>query len=148
MKTIEKKEILIKNGTYNKNYGIVKKEGFVEGGFYDPMDIVQVRYEMIKDADHSGRTIEQVSTDYGYSRASYYHIRDNFEKGGLAALIPDKTGPKAARKLTKDLQEYITRYIVENPSASSSKIAGEIERTKGISISKRTIERFRYKKKL
>jgi len=143
-----KKEILIKNGTFNKNHDKVKREGFSEGGFYDPMDIVQVRYEMIKDADDSEKTIGQISSEYGYSRASYYHIKDNFDKGGIAALIPERTGPKEARKLTGDLREYIKEYTQRNPKASSSKIAAEIESVKGVTVSKRTIERFRYKKKL
>jgi len=143
-----KKDILIKNGTYNKNHGKVMKWKFREGGFYDPMDIVQVRYEMIKDAGGSGRTIKQVTDEYGYSRASYYHIKDNFDNGGMIALVPEKTGPKSARKLTDDLKEYITKYVEDNPSASSSRIAAEIERNKGITVSKRTVERFRSKKKL
>jgi len=145
---VEKKEILIKNGTYNKNHGKVTKERFREGGFYDPMDIVQVRYEMIKDADDGGTTIEQTTSEYGYSRASYYYIKDDFEKGGMVALVPEKTGPKAPRKLTNELQEYITTYIENNPSTSSSRIALDIENDKGVKVSKRTIERFRSKKKL
>jgi len=147
MVPMEKKEILIKNGTFNKNHEKVKREGFIEGGFYDPMDIVQVRYEMIKDVDNSGKTIEQISSEYGYSRASYYHIKDNFDKGGMTALIPEKTGPKEARKLTSDLQDYIKEYTQRDPKASSSKIAEEIESVKGVTVSKRTVERFRYKKK-
>ena len=142
-----KKETLIKNGTFNKNYGKVTNVSFRESGFYDPMDIVQVRYEMIKDINACGKTIEQVSSEYGYSRASYYHIKDNFDKGGIAALIPEKTGPRKARKLTPDLQEYINEFVGRNPSASSSKIAKEIERAKGVSVNKRTVERFRLKKK-
>lgn len=144
---MDKKDILIKNGTYNKNHDKVQKKAFQEDEFYDPMDVVQVRYEMIKDASGGGRAIEQVTSEYGYSRASYYHIMDNFKKGGMLALVPEKTGPKTARKLTDDLREYVTKYIEANPSASSSKIASEIQRNKGIAISKRTIERFRSKKK-
>ena len=147
MISIGKKELLIKNGTFNKNHNKVTSEGFSKGGFYDPMDIVQVRYEMIKDADNSGKTIGQVSSEYGYSRASYYHIKDSFDKGGMTALIPEKTGPKESRKLTSDLQEYIKEYIRRDPSVSSSKIAAEIKNVKGVTISKRTVERFRYKKK-
>lgn len=144
---INKKEILLTNGTFNKNHAKVTKANFRNGGFYDPMDIVQVRYEMIRDADVSTGTIEQVSNEYGYSRASYYHIRDNFENGGMAALIPDKTGPREPRKFTDEIQEYVNDYIGRNPSASSSQIADEIESSKGVTVSKRTVERFRHKKK-
>ena len=144
---IEKKEILMKNGTFNKNYKKVTEEKFSEGGFYDPMDIVQVRYEMIKETERGGKTIDRISNAYGYSRASYYHIRDNFNKNGMSALIPERTGPKDASKLTGDLREFINEYIGRAPSASSSKIAKAIEQSKGVSVSKRTVERFRRKKK-
>jgi len=142
-----KKDVLMKNGTYNKNHSKVKKEKFQEGGFYDPMDIVQVRYEMIKEAGDGGKAIEQVTGEYGYSRASYYHIKGDFDNGGMIALVPEKTGPRSPSKLTGDLQEYIANYVEGNPRASSSQIAMAIEQDKGVTVNKRTVERFRSKKK-
>ena len=145
---MEKKDILIKNGTYNKNHSKVKNERFREGGFYDPMDIVQVRYEMIKDAEDRGGAIGQATGEYGYSRASYYNIKDDFEKGGMTGLVPDKRGPKTPRKLTGDLQDFIKDYVKGDPSASPAKIAAAIEAARGVTVSKRTVERFFSKKKL
>ena len=47
---MSKKAILIENGTFNKNYKNVKISKFIDDRFYDPMDIAQVKYEMLKGA--------------------------------------------------------------------------------------------------
>lgn len=55
------------------------------------MDIVQVKYEMLKDAAVGTRGI---ADEFGFSRASFYKINDAFDSKGLSALVPEKTGPK------------------------------------------------------
>ena len=142
-----KKEILLANGTYNRKHEKVKNEKFFTHSFYDSMDIVQVKYEMLKDAAVGNRVIAQIADDYGFSRASFYKIKDAFDSKGLSALVPEKTGPKKPKKLTESHQEYIDRYVSEKPKASSNEIAMSLKKDKGIGISKRTVERYRSKKK-
>lgn len=142
-----KKEILLANGTYNRNHKKVKNEKFFTHSFYDSMDIVQVKYEMLKDAAVGNRGIAQIADDFGFSRASFYKIKDAFDSKGLSALVPEKTGPKKPNKLTESYQQYINRYVSEKPKASSSEIAMSLKKDKGIDISKRTVERYRSKKK-
>lgn len=144
---MDKKETLLGNGSFNKNYSKVKKAKFLEDSFYDPMDIIQIKYELIQDAKDARGGIEKITSDYGYTRASYYLIKAAFEKGGLAALAPGKTGPKTPYKLTLERQEHIERYISENPSANSAEVVADLLGSKGIKISKRTVERYRRKKK-
>ena len=146
-KSMSKKEVLKANGTYYGRYLSVKKRGFQVGGFYDPMDIVQVKYEMLRDAQDSGRTIGAVAEDFGFSRTAFYAIKEDFEENGLTALIPEKKGPKEQHKLTKVLQDFIDEYIVNHPKASAAEIAKAILREKGMEISKRTVERYKAKKK-
>lgn len=47
---MSKEDILKANGTYNRSHGKVTAEKFLTGGFYDPMDIIQVKYEMLREA--------------------------------------------------------------------------------------------------
>jgi transposase len=144
---LSKLEILKENGTYNKRHASVKKAEFMEGGFYDPRDIVQVKYEMLRDAEDSNRAISTVSGDFGFSRTAFYSIKESFEKNGITALFPDKPGPRQPHKLTKAVQELIEKHIETNPNASATEIAATIQREKGIQINKRTIERYTAKKK-
>ena len=142
-----KKEILITNGTFNKNHEKVKNIKFKTTPFYDPMDIVQVKYEMLKAAAEDVRGIARIADEFGFSRASFYNIKAVFDKEGLSAFVTGRTGPRKPYKLTDEYQEYIDRYISQNPKASSSEITEKLKKDKGIGISKRTVERYRNKKK-
>lgn len=142
----KKQDILQANGTFNKHYHTVKKIKFLEDDFYDPMDIIQVKYEMLRDAGDKGRSITEIAKDFGFSRAAYYVIKEAFEQQGMTALFPQKTGPKQPRKLTAELQIFIDEYRKLHPNAKILKIADAIFDEKGISISRRTIERYINKK--
>lgn len=141
-----KKEILRSNGTYNRRYSDVKKDKFLEGGFYDPMDIVQVKYEMLRDSEETGGTIKNAAEDFGFSRTAYYKTKEAFEQQGMAAFFPQKTGPKQPHKLTADLQGFIDDYRANNPRAGVVEITGAILEKRGVSVSRRTVERYIYKK--
>ena len=144
---MNKVDILKANGTYNRRHESVKEAKFTGDGFYDPRDIVQVKYEMLRDAQDSGRAIMEVSGEFGFSRTAYYNIKESFEQNGMSALVPEKPGPKQPHKLTESLQEYIEEYVALRPSASAAEIAAAIQREKGVKVSKRTIERHSAKKK-
>jgi len=145
---LSKKETLVSNGTYNKNYMKVKNKKFIEESFYDPMDIIQVKYEMLKDALYGNRSIMEIANEFGFSRASFYKIKNEFDKKGISAFIHDKVGPKEPYKLKDNFKEYIDKYIQNNPGVSSNEIAINLNKDKEVNISKRTIERYRSRKKL
>ena len=144
---MDKKDILKKNGTYNKNHSKVIREKFLTGGFYDPVDAMQVKYEMIRDADDADVNISHLSKEYGYTRTAFYNIKAAFSKGGMQALVPSKTGPKAATKLTAEVSADIAVYTTGHPGASAREIQEYLREEKGVAIGKRTIERHISKKK-
>jgi len=147
VKSLDKIEILISNGTYNKRYTTVKKAKFSVGEFYDPMDIVQVKYEMLREVQESDMSIGNIVSEFGFSRTAYYNIKESYDKNGMSSLIPEKTGPRHPHKLTSQLQNFIDEYTVAHPKASASEITAAIHGERGVSISKRTIERYISKKK-
>ena len=140
---MQKEDILMENGTFNKNHAKVTEQRFVDDDFYDPQDLVQVKYEMLRTANESGRNINEIAGRFGFSRAAYYKIKSSFEKGGISSFAPNKSGPKKARKLTREYQDFIDSYIAQNPNASSGKIAAAIQKERGLTISRRTVERYR-----
>lgn len=142
-----KKDILMKNGTYNKNHEKVTAPKFLEDTFYDPMDIAQVKYEMLKEVEKRGAAIADAASDYGFSRSAFYNIKEAFTKHGIKGLIPEKPGPRNPHKLTREYQELIDSYVADNPRISSSEVLERIKSDRGIQLSKRTIERYRAKKK-
>lgn len=143
-----KQEILIANGTFNKNYTKVRASYFVNDDFFDPRDIVQVKYEMLRMAQTSSKSIHEVADEFGFSRAGFYKTKSSFDSMGISALVPDKSGPRKARKLTEEHQLFIDEYLDKNPTASSESISRILHEERGLKISKRTVERYRSHKKL
>jgi len=140
---MSKQEVLLENGTFNRNYEKVREQRFADDDFYDAQDLVQVKYEMLRTAREAGRTVGDVADTFGFSRAGFYKIKTSFEKEGVSAFVPGKTGPKNALKLTSEHKEFIDRYLAENPKASSAELAAILKNERGLSISKRTVERYR-----
>ena len=140
---MSKQEILLENGTFNRNYGKVMEHRFISDNFYDPQDLVQVKYEMLRTSNETSRKIEEIAGKFGFSRAAFYKIKTSYEKEGISAFVPEKSGPKNARKLTKEHQEFIDSYLARNPGVSSGDMAAILYKERGLSISKRTVERYR-----
>ena len=145
---MNKKEVLKGNGTYNKNYKNVKTPKFIDDHFFDPMDIAQVKYEMLKEVERDGATITDAADNYGFSRTAYYNIKEAFSAQGIRGLIPEKPGPKNPHKLTRERQKRIDELVADNPGIGSSEIAELLNQESAIHISRRTVERYRAKKKL
>ena len=145
---MEKKDVLIENGTYNKHHKKVKNARFADSGFFDPMDMAQVKYEMLKEVEQNGASITDATEDFGFSRTAFYNIRDAFSKQGIKGLIPEKPGPRKPHKLTPECQGLIDGWILESPGISSGELTRRINESGSANVSKRTIERYRSKKKL
>lgn len=143
---MSKQDILLENGTFNRNHNKVTEQRFISDDFYDPRDLAQVKYEMLRTARESEGSIEDITVRFGFSRAGYYKIKNSFEKEGLSAFVSNKTGPQNAWKLTKKHQRFIDSYLLENPDASSGDIASILKAERGLTISKRTVERYRNRK--
>ena len=81
------------------------------------------------------------------SRESIYKNKAAYEAGGLQALIPQKTGPKGAHKLTEKGRSFLDAYVAENPSASASEMNAKMREQTGIAVHNRTVERYLSKKR-
>src|SRR5205809_6192547 len=72
----------------------VHDEFFHDSEFFDPHDLVQVKYEMLRRVQKDGNPVSQAAATFGFSRPSFYQAQAAFEQAGLAGLIPHKRGPK------------------------------------------------------
>lgn len=109
--------------------------------FFDPQDIVQVKYELLRRVQIEGVSVTDAAKSFGCSRLFFYRTRDEFEKLGLSGFIPQKRGPRQAHKLTSNVMKFINERIQENPSSSSVQLRSAIEETFGVSVHTRSIER-------
>ena len=120
----------------------VKDKAFLEGApFFDARDLVQVKYEMLRQVKKEKRSVTDVASSFGFSRPSFYQARDAFEQRGFPGLLPKKPGPVHSHKLGNEVMEFIDKIIVDNGSVTSKELAEMIGKKYGISVHPRSVER-------
>ena len=136
-----KTEALLEEGTLNPAPEKVGDPKFRAGEFFDPRDLVQVRYEMLRRVSSDDLSVAQVATEYGVSRPTYYQARASFDEAGLAGLLPKKRGPRGPHKLQGDLLAFVEERIVPGKPLRARELAKLIHKTFSIEVHPRTIER-------
>jgi len=136
-----KRWALDQNATLNKNADKVTDPKFKNIAFFDPDDIVQVKYEMLRSAQKDGTGIQQASRSFGFSRITFYKTGKAFKKNGLAGLIPQKKGPRRAHKLSEEVMEFVGQLIEQKPGIKSAGIRQEIKNRFDLTVHRRSIER-------
>lgn len=86
---------------------------FRNSAFFDPNDLVQVKYEMLRSVQHDERRVVEAAQAFGFSRPVFYVTRDLFKREGLPGLLPHKRGPKRPHKLTDDALAVLASVVHE-----------------------------------
>lgn len=134
-------EWLKESGTFYREAVNVKDELFLEYDFFDPYDLLQVKYEMVRRVERDNWTVTEASKSFGFSRTSFYQTQRAIAEEGLGGLGPRKRGPKAAHKLTGDVMQFIEESINEDSTLRAPKVAELVEERFGFKIHPRSIER-------
>jgi transposase len=119
----------------------VTDELFLTHEFFDPQDLVQVKYEMLRRVQSEGQAVSQSAAHFGFSRPSFYQAQAAFQQGGLPALMPQKRGPKKAHKLTAEVLALVRQAQQEDPSLRPAALALLVKNKYGITVHPRSIER-------
>jgi len=145
MKTEKKtaKSKRLKNeGVLHPNPDKVQAGLFAGNEFFDPHDLVQVKYEMLRCVRKEKCSVRGAARMFGLSRPSFYQARSQFEKEGVAGLLPRKRGPKEAHKLTEDVRSFVKERLKETPGKISwENLSQEINKQFTKKIHPRSIER-------
>jgi transposase len=144
-----KLEALREQGTLNPRPREVTDPMFATDGFFDPRDLVQVKYEMLRRVQSEGHSVTGAATAFGFSRPSFYQALSAFEEGGLAGLVPHKRGPKQAHKLTDEVVVFIVETRQKQPHVRTAELVRLIQERFGAKVHPRSIERslLRHQKK-
>jgi hypothetical protein len=81
------------SGTLNLRAQRVQDRLFLEEDFFDPEDLPQVKYEMLRRVQKEAMPIGTAAASFGFSRPSFYKALEDFAREGLVGLIPQKRGP-------------------------------------------------------
>ena len=78
------------SGTLNPNPERVADPLFADSEFFDPRDLLQVRYEMVRYTE--GASLREAAERFGTSVPTCVRANRAFRDGGLQALIPQRRG--------------------------------------------------------
>jgi transposase len=145
-----KSRALQQEGTLNPRPKAVRDPLFLQDDFFDPRDLIQVKYEMLRRVRTEGQSVTDAAASFGFSRPSFYQAQSAFEDGGLAGLAPHKRGPRQAHKLTEEVLTFIGEVRQEEPSIRWPDLVKRIQKRFRIKVHPRSIERslLRHQKKL
>jgi len=136
-----KEEALRAARALNPRPEAVRAAEFAGSEFFDPRDLVQVKYEMLRCATQDGATVSDASATFGFSRPSFYEAKVAYEAAGLPGLLPKRPGPRRAHKLSAAVVERLVEASVTDPALSSADLAGLVQAEFGVSVHPRSVER-------
>ena len=136
-----KTRVLREQGLLNRHPQHVTDKAFNGSEFFDPHDLVQVKYEMLRCVRVEGHTVAQSASAFGFSRVAFYQIKAAFEQGGLPALIPKHRGPKHGHKITDTVLGFIDRCMTEDKTLRPPTLSKLIRKQFGFPVHPRSIER-------
>jgi transposase len=137
----DKRAALRRHGCLHRHPERVRDDRFVNHEFFDPEDLVQVKYEMLRRVRLDGATVRRAAADFGLSRPSFYAAQERFDEDGLEGLVPDKPGPKEGHKLTEKIVDFLERLADEEPALGSPDLAGRLRERFALEIHPRSVER-------
>jgi len=136
-----KVKALLEEGTLNPSPEKVRDPKFQENEFFDPRDLVQVKYEMLRRVSVEKASVTEATKKYGVSRPTYYQTKAIFDKGGLAGLVPRKRGPHGPHKLQGEALEFVQQQLVAGQPVRARELAKLVRQKFALPIHPRTIER-------
>jgi transposase len=132
---------LKRTGTLNPYPDSVSDSLFKENPFFDPKDLLQVRYEMLRRHSVEGISIVDVATRFGVSRPTVYQAQTAFQQAGLSGLLPKHRGPKKGHKLSAEVIEYVRALRAGEPALTTVACVQAVQEKFGIRIHRRSLER-------
>lgn len=136
-----KTQNLHQRGCLNPDPRGVTDELFNNSEFFDPQDLVQVKYEMLRRVRAEQCTVSSAAEDFGFSRPSFYEAQRQFDQDGLVGLVPKKRGPRAGHKLTPEILDALEQARIEDPSLVTKQLVKLVQTRFKKKVHPRTIDR-------
>jgi transposase len=140
-KTDSKLAALSESGTVNPHPDVVRDPAFTNSDFFDPRDLLQVKYEMLRRVHIERQSITEAAALFGLSRPTFYKAQADFARAGLVGLLPVKRGPHGAHKITNEVMSFIEQLEAEEEGLNGQELAERIASRFGCSVHRRTVER-------
>jgi len=137
-----KDERLRREGVRHPRPEKVTAEIVSRSAFFDPRDLLQMKYEMLRHVDVDGSSAAEAARTFGLSRVSFYEAQRHYAEGGLAGLLPRKRGPKGPYKMTGEVMAFVREWVQESRGRPNWDVLSERVRERfGRTVHPRSVER-------
>lgn len=137
----DKRATLRRNGSLHRHPEAVRDELFASHEFFDPEDLVQLKYEMLRRVRVERETVCRAAADFGLSRPSFYAAQQRFDQEGLVGLVPEKPGPKEGHKLSEEIVDFLERLAAAEPALRAQELTVRLRERFGVEVHPRSVER-------
>ncbi len=135
----EKLTFLRQSHTLHPHPDQVRDPLFTSGSpFFDARDLVQVKYELLRRVRVDGYSVSDATALFALSRPTFYAALSAWEQTGISGLLPMKTGPRHAHKLTDEILRELEPL---SKTRSSAELASWLEAQHHLIVHPRSIER-------
>lgn len=142
-----KSQALARDGALNPHPEAVRDALFTGNPFFDPKDLLQVRYEMVRRHLADGIPISEVATAFGVSRPTFYKTQATLAETGLGGLLPRQRGPKGGHKISAEVLAFVADLKAATPKLTTPECLSAIEAHFDVKIHRRSLERALVRKK-
>ena len=136
-----KGESLRRQGVLNPRPQKVTDPLFRRSEFFDPRDLVQVKYEMLRRVQVEGSPITEVVRAFGFSRPVFYQAQTLYHSAGLPGLIPQRPGPRHAHKLSDTILDFLLQQQLRDPTLRAPALVELLRTQFELAVHPRSIER-------
>jgi hypothetical protein len=136
-----KGESLRRQGVLNPRPQKVTDPLFRRSEFFDPRDLVQVKYEMLRRVQVEGLPITEAVQAFGFSRPVFYQTQTLYHGAGLPGLIPQRPGPRHAHKLSDAVIDFLLQQQLRDPMLRAPALAELLRTQFDLPVHPRSIER-------
>jgi transposase len=141
MRSDPKREALREHATLNPHPEQVIDVLFQTQPFFDPRDLVQVKYEMLRRVLIDHQPAGATAAAFGFSRETLYQLRKRFAAEGLAGLLPQRKGPRRSHKLSDEVVVFLLDTLKAEPGLRVAELQQRIAQRFGLAVHPRSIER-------
>ena len=136
-----KRRSLQQSGTFNPRSDEVGHPLFKSSDFFDPRDLLQLKYETLRALEQDDYSIAQAAQEFGLSRPTIYQAQAQFEQGGLPGLLPRKRGPKKPHKWSDEIAAFVEQALVKEPELAAPELVVRLRDRFKIQLHRRTVEK-------
>jgi transposase len=136
-----KTQALRQRGSLNPHPETVVDPLFATADFFDARDLVQVKYEMVRRVRVDGHPVSHSAAAFGFSRPTLYQADAALARGGLAALVARKPGPRRAHKLDTEVVAFLHALRAADASLRAGELARRVRTRFGRTVHPRSVER-------